>query len=565
MSGDGLEGRLPLLKGGAGGLRSSRPSLRPFLNAPALPFMDLPSLIAGLSRPEAYPFPVADVEVHQTHISVVFLAGEFAYKLKKPVKLPFLDFSTLELRRHFCEEELRLNRRLAAEAYLAVVPVVSDGASCRFEGSGQPIDWAVKMRRLPAEATLQQRVLDDRIDAGTVQRLAERIARFHAEGERSDRISSFGRFTAVAHVIRENFSVAAPTVGRTISAAVHERLTGLTERALDAQRALIDARAARGVPCDTHGDLHLDHVYLFLERQAPDDLVIVDCIEFNESYRSSDPIADMAFLAMDLEFHGRRDLAQAFSAAYFTASDDEEGRALLPLYLSYRAAVRAKVDGLQLDESEIPQADRDQALVRARGHWLLALNALEEPGKRACLLVVGGLPGTGKSTLAAALATAAGMSVIRSDVVRKELAGLSPGTLGGSSFGAGLYTPEWTDRTYAECLRRAEERLFAGERVIVDASFGSEARRRMFVDAARDWGVPIVLLLCEAPAEITKRRLDARHGDPSDADWAVHVEAAKGWEPLSPATARIAVRVAAETASIAIDAALSHLRSAGLM
>jgi aminoglycoside phosphotransferase family enzyme/predicted kinase len=528
--------------------------------------MDIASLIASLAKPSAYPFPVANVAVHQTHISAVFLAGDFASKIKKPVRLPFLDFSTIELRRRFCDEEVRLNRRLAPDVYLGVVPVTVDGNEARFEGAGSPIDWAVKMRRLPESATLEQHVLRDEVNADDVRRLAVRLATFHATAARSPHIASFGRFDAVAKNIRENFSISAPLTGTTISPEVRGRLMELTEGTLEMLRPLIDARAERGVPCDTHGDLHLDHVYLFPNRPAPADLVVVDCIEFNERFRYTDPVADMAFLAMDLEFHGRRDLATAFAQAYFDASGDEEGRALLPLYVSYRAAVRGKVDGLQLVEPEIPQESRDQALVRARGHWLLALNALEQPSRRACLVLVGGLPGTGKSTLAAALAGRGSFEVIRSDVVRKELAGLKSVDSGRSAFGEGIYSTEWTDRTYAECLRRAEEKLFAGGRVIVDASFSSEQRRRQFIDAAVRHGVPVVLLICDAPPATVKSRLDRRVGDASDADWSVYEEAAARWEPPTTTTERLTRSISTGGPSEESEAhAWNSMRDAGLV
>src|SRR5438034_1293400 len=180
------------------------------------------------------------------------------------------------------------------------------------------------------------------------------------------------------------------------------------------------------MPRDTHGDLHLDHVYLFPEKKPPADLVIIDGIEFNERFRYSDPVADMAFLVMDLRFHGYHDLAQAFADAYFQAAGDEQGRTLLPFYTAYRAAVRGKVEGFELLEKEIPAAERAAALERARAHWLLALGELEQPAQKPCLVLVGGLPGTGKSTLAQGLAQRAGFQVIRSDVVRKQLAGLAP-------------------------------------------------------------------------------------------------------------------------------------------
>jgi len=519
--------------------------------------MDLPSLIDALSRPDAYPFATEAPEVRQTHISVVFLTDEFAYKIKKPVKLSFLDFSTLEQRRHFCDEEVRLNRRLAPDVYLSVVPIAREGSRFRFEGTGEVIDWAVKMRRLPESATLEQHIARDQIDAAGIQALGRRLSEFHASAAHNDKIASFARFEAVARNIRENFTVSAAAVGRTISPAVRDRLVALFENSLAQVHSLIDSRSARGVPCDTHGDLHLDHVYLFPEKPAAADLVIVDCIEFNERFRYADPVADMAFLTMDLAFHGRRDLASAFAEAYFTASDDAEGRQLLPLYVAYRAAVRGKVDGLQMDEPEIAESGRSAAGVRGRGHWLMALYELEVPERRPCLVLVGGLPGTGKSTLAAKLAASSGFEVIRSDVVRKELAGIEGSAESGAGFSEGLYTSEWTDRTYAECLRRAEERLFQGARVIVDATFSEEKRRQPYFDVALRWGIPVLFLVCTAEPEAIKARLEKRRGDASDADWSVYLEAARRWQAPSRKTARATCWIATDESS---DAALEQAR-----
>lgn len=500
--------------------------------------LDLPTLIAQLSQSGAYPRQVVDVQVRQTHISVVFLVGDHVYKLKKPVKLDFLDFSTIELRKHYCDEEVRLNRRLAPDVYLGVVPVVFARGSARFEASGKPIDWAVKMRRLPESASLECRLEQGEIDEAHIKALADRLAQFHADADTSTHIAASGRFEVVARNMRENFNIAAAHVGQTVSQAVFDHLRMATEAALAELQSLIDARAARRMPRDTHGDLRLDHVYLFPERARPHDIVAIDCIEFNERFRHADPVSDMAFLAMDLQFHGHWDLARSFADAYFAASGDVEGRRLLPLYLAYRAAVRGKVDSLQLDAPEIPLADRDRARDRGRGHWLLALGELAPPGKRPCLVLVGGLPGTGKSTLAARLSQQAGLQVIRSDVVRKELAGLNPETSAATAPGCGLYTPEWTDRTYAECLRRAETLLFSGKRVLVDATFIEESRRCDFLDAAVRWGVPGVFFVCEAGAETVKARLAARHGDASDADWGVYERAARAWQNPSAATLR---------------------------
>ncbi len=492
--------------------------------------MDIGQLIDALSTPAAYPDRVERVEVCQTHISAVFLTERHAYKLKKPVNLGFLDFSTVEKRRHFCAEEVRLNRRLAPQVYLGVVPVTRAGNAVRFEGEGEVIDWAVKMQRLPAEATLERQLEEGVVGTEAVEALARRVAAFHANAESGPQVSACGRFEVVMGNARDNFRQSAGQVGHVISPTVFSQVCGWTLQALALARPLIEARAARGVPRDTHGDLHLDHVYRFPERPPPDDLVIIDCIEFNERFRFADPVADMAFLVMDLIYHGRRDLARAFADAYFRAAGDEEGRELLPFYVAYRATVRAKVEGLKAAEPEVPPAQRAAAGASARAHWLLALGELEERPRRPGLVLVAGLPGSGKSTLARRLGAEGNFTVIRSDVVRKELAGAATGD--------DLYSPEWNERTYDECLCRAELILTEGGRVLVDANFRQEKRRRAFLDAARRLGVPALVLVCQASPEVVRGRLQGRQGDASDADWDVYLQLRATWEEPGTVTRR---------------------------
>jgi aminoglycoside phosphotransferase family enzyme/predicted kinase len=526
--------------------------------------MELLQLVEQLSGPSAYPSLVESIEVVQTHISVVFLAGSFVYKIKKPLHLEFLDFSTLEKRKHFCDEEVRLNRRLAPDVYLGVVRIVDTPEGLRFEAEGDAVEWAVKMQRLPQEATLQQRLYRNEVSPELLETIAGKLASFHASASRSEHIASFGRFDLVANNVRDNLVQAATQIGKTISQPVFERLGALFEQALGDCHALIADRASQSVPCDTHGDLRLDHIYLFPDRAPPGDLVIIDCIEFSERFRYADPVADVAFLAMDLAFHGRRDLARQFSDAYFRASGDEAGRRLLSFYVSYRSAVRAKVHGLTAQESELSESQRARSLTRARAHWLLALVELEVPQRRPALILIAGLPGVGKSTLARNLAERAGFQRIRSDVVRRELSGTGD-RLDNPRVESGKYSPEWTERTYAECLHQAEAYLFQGKRVIVDANFRLESQRQQFLESATRWGVPSALLLCEASEITIRARLQTRTGDASEADWPVYQWTAQQWQEPGELTSRHLCRIATDGGlDLAAQQALECIRGLGL-
>ncbi len=505
--------------------------------------MELSELIEGLSVPSAYPEPAESVELHQTHISLVFLAGPLAYKIKKPVNLGFLDYTTLERRRRFCEEEVRLNRRLAPSVYLGVVPVTRDGSNIRMGGHGTVVEWAVKMERLADSATLAAYLERREVGADSIEELARRLAEFHARAEGGAKVALGGSFEAVAGNARENFEQAAQHVGETLSESTYRRLRALTEAALEDLRDLIAS-----LRCPRSSARHP-------WRPSPRPRLLVsgettagrlDRGRLHRIQRAVSPCRPdrrSRFSGDGAEARGRGDLADSFVETYHRAARDEEGRALLPFYRAYRAAVRGKVEGMKLAEPEVPDAEKSTARAKARARWLFALSELEVPRGRPCLMLLGGLPGSGKSTLAQRLGEDAGFTVIRSDVVRKELAAETQNGAARTPASEDFYTEEWNNRTYEACLRHADKILFEGGRVLIDASFQKESRRRQFLDAGREWGVAACLIVCQADPEVVRKRLNERQGDASDADWAVHLEIARRWEEPSPRTIAVTRRV----------------------
>ncbi|MER3416434.1 MAG: hypothetical protein C4297_09520 [Gemmataceae bacterium] len=500
--------------------------------------MTIQELIQQLSRPEAYPFAVQQVEVRQTHISVVFLAGEFAYKIKKPVRFSFVDFSTLDKRRYYCRREIELNRRWAPFVYLDVVPVVAHGGQLCFEKDGEAVEYAVKMLRLPESGTLRFRVETDLATREEMNEIGQVIARLHIQAPRPPE-DAYWTPLVVAQNLQDNLAQAFAHEGTTIRPAVLQRLVRALDRAFVAAAPIIDRRHRQGQVRDVHGDLRLEHIYHLAHQASSQHWAIVDCIEFNDTFRYIDPLADVAFLTMELKWEARSDLADALFDGYRALRPDPDADQLMPLYVGYRAAVRGKVETLSMEEPELGDYARARACQRARSFWLLALSELEPPESKPCLVLVAGLPGSGKSTLARLLAESAHFTVFRSDVVRKELAGISPHHKAPQEY----YTAAWTQKTYEELEKRVEDCLFDGRRVIVDAVFPSEKRRQQFLQVARRWGVPVLLLLCQAPPEVIRQRLDNRSGDVSDADWQVYLQASARWQPLSSSTSRYTVAV----------------------
>ncbi len=518
-------------------------------------------LLSELSRPEAYPFPVDWVDVEETHISLVFLADGFVYKVKKPVNFGFLDFSTLEQRRFFCEQEVLLNQRLTEGVYLGVVPIVRVGPHLRVEASGETVEYAVKMRRLDFEQTLLRRLHRGEVSTELIAALADRLATFYAAAARSPEIDQWGTAEAVWYNIRENLEQTEPYIGTVLAPIQHRWIGETSERFLRERLDLFHRRIAEGRIVEGHGDLHLAHV--FVESEAPPRFQIVDCIEFNPRLRCGDVAADLAFLSMDFDHHGRSDLAQWLTLRASDALDDPELPLLVHFYSVYRAHVRNKVNCFRLDELA-PESDEFAAVrFQAERYIDLATSYLVEPA-HPLLILIGGLSGTGKSALARRLARCLGCAVYSSDIVRKELAGVALERREQLPYGAEIYGPELTRATYAALLDRAAQALGEGRSVVLDATFLERAWREAAVGLAARHGAHPILFECRCPAEIVEQRLRYRAQEPgqvSEATWPIYLEQrARYGETMEPVAGLDHVVVdTAQPLALTLDVALTQL------
>lgn len=477
-------------------------------------------LLAALADRACYPHAPRTVRLVQTHLSLVCLADQIVYKLKKAVTLPFVDFAPLAARRRACRDEVRLNRRACPDVYLGTASLRRRGdGGLQFaaigddEGEGD-VDVAVVMRRLPQERMLDELLRARAVTRGDVTALAAHVAAFHARCEHLAPAAGTKLVDDLQGFAIANFTELAAIAAHGLSPALLSALRKAHERAFRALAPQLRARAERGLCIDGHGDLHARNVCMTVPP------VLYDCIEFEPRFRCGDQALDVAFLVMDLRYRGAGELAAAFVRAYANARGDAELPALLPTLCAYRAMVRAKVAVFAADEPELPAADREGARHSARHHLELAA-ALQVEANGPLWLVLCGPPASGKSQLAAALASRAGWPVLATDVVRKELAGLAPTERARAEH----YTTAFSQRTYDELLARAAAATSDGACVVLlDGNFATPAQRAAAVAATSAAGVRIIFgyVAIDRPTAIA--RATARAQDPariSDADAAV--------------------------------------------
>jgi aminoglycoside phosphotransferase family enzyme/predicted kinase len=501
------------------------------------------SLLEDLRRPEAYPAPrPTRITQVTTHISWVFLGDREVWKLKRPVDYGFVNYATLERRRRSCEDEVRLNRRLAPDVYLGVVPVRLGPHGYWLGPDGDIVDYAVRMRRLPDESSAEALLRQDSLTPDHLASLATRLARYF---EGADAVPRVGSLDAIRANVVENFVRVEPFVGRLVSRetldAVEAWQLGILDRQADRFRHRVDQGRIR----DGHGDLRLEHVYF-----ETDEPIVIDCVEFNEQLRGGDVASDVAFLAMELTARSRLDLAESFLAAFALASDDHDLYGVVDFYTAYRAWVRGKVAALLTADPGTSPEKASRKAAEARSLFDLARSYAEPRTGIAPVVAVGGVIGSGKSTLAEALSRATGAPVVASDRVRKALAGIRATERAAER----AYSAGFSARTFDELFRRAAVVLASGRGVVLDATFRGRALRLRARDFARQHGRPFLFVETTCDEATLRERLRRRAVGPSisDAGEALLDRVLREFEPVTELGAREHLRV---DTTVAPDAA----------
>lgn len=474
-------------------------------------------LIANImAQPHCLPQPADNVERLETHLSTVLLAGDHAYKIKKPLDLGFANFSTLAQREQVCNEEIRLNQRLAPDIYQQVVTITGNLERPEFNGDGEILEYAVMMRRFPQSALLDHLLEKRSLPVAAMDALGERLGAIHASAPQASADSPYGQPKHIGAPMLDNFS----TLNTYAPAEWDEELKTLfdwTQDQLKRLAPLMEQRARKGFIRECHGDLHLGNIL-----QWHGEFVLFDSIEFDPGLRWIDLMSDLAFALMDLESRGAQQHARRLKNAYLETSGDYQGLALLRLYLVYRAMVRAKIAMLRAQQFSADDEQHQASLAECRRYIELGLRHCVNPVP--VLAITCGCSGSGKSTAALQLVDHFGFIRIRSDVERKRLLGLAPLDRAQFEVGTGAYDSEMTTKTYQRLLKLAEDALTSGERVIIDAAFLSQAQRQPFQKLAAAIGLELTTVVATAAEPVLRARVGARAlaaEDPSDATLAV--------------------------------------------
>ena len=466
-------------------------------------------LCRAMARPDFYPHTVSGIEKRETHISVVFLTGDFVYKLKKPVDFGFLDYTDPKTRRRMCEVEVKLNQRLSSGVYLGVTALNGEDDEFRMEEGGEAVEYAVRMRQLPDGAALSCMIAEGRVAPGDMELLGACLARFYQTAERGEQIESYGRKQVIEFNTEENFRQLGSFVGELLDKERFEFIAQASRGFLGNRGGLFERRIEEGRICDGHGDLRAEHVY-FLDR-----IQIIDCVEFSDRLRYGDSGVDLAFLHMDLERLGRPDLSLAMLRGYTESSRDFSLYTVLDFYSCYRALVKTKVTCLSAGGPGQNSISREMKAYAAE-YFALAFSFAVRFARPA-LYVLCGLPGSGKSAWAKRVADTFEVSVFRSDEVRKDLPEYGDHS-GPVAFGTGIYKPQARKRAYARLLAAAQGELKKGCSVVLDATFSKRKWREEAVRLAGDLDATVLFIECASSPGVLLERLGRREGKPAKSD-----------------------------------------------
>ena len=497
--------------------------------------MDQPDMLENLKNPEFYGSDVKSIDILQTHISFVALTGKYAYKVKKPVNFGFLDFSTLEKRKYFCEEEMKLNRRLCPDIYLDVIPITRKDNTLELNGDGKIVDYALKMREFPQDKIMTNLIKQGKIYEETIEEICDILVDFYNSGITSREIDNYGELEAIQQNIKENFEQTQSLVDVTIPKDVYVYIKNASNKFFDERKEVFKKRIKGKHIYDCHGDLHSGNIVV-----SDENIYIFDCIEFNKRFRYCDVASDIGFLAMDLDYLNHPYLSSYLIYKYVEKSHDKGIFDVLNFYKSYRAYVRGKVLGFRLRDKNISEEERKNTIDSAEKYFDLSqyyasLFSFDLKNKKPLLFIVSGLSGTGKSTISLKISVDYHAHYINTDIIRKELAGIDKFEKHHDKINTGLYSPEKIDYTYEKVMEKTEDLLKNRKNVVLDATFQKMSYRDMARKIAKENNAISVLIKCTCPEKIVKKWLEERQRKKtvSDGRWEIYIHQKETFESFT--------------------------------
>jgi len=491
--------------------------------------------VEQLKNPKIYDEKIDSVKFLQTHISYVSLTGKHAYKIKKPVDFGFLDFSTLEKRKKFCQKEITLNKRLCPEIYETVVPITEENGKIKINGSGKVIDYAVKMKEFPQDNLMNKLLQKGEIDEEEISKIVDALNDFYKSEKSTDEIKEFGRIKTIKENTDENFDQTKSKIGVTIDKEKYNKIKKTTNKFLEEKDDVFKKRIKNDFIKDCHGDLHTGNIVI-----KNNEICVFDCIEFNERFRYGDVASDIGFLAMDLDFQGSPYLSSYMIKKYVEKSGDHGIYDVLNFYKSYRAYVRGKVTGFRLDDPDIDENEKKNITKTAHKYfdlsyyYTLLMKYFLDEKEKPILFITSGLPGTGKTTIANKVSVDYCAKKVSTDEVRKEMRGIGKYEQHHDPYNTGLYSPEKMKETYERVIEKGEEQLINRKNVVLDATFKTIELTKKARDIADKTGSSFLILNTVCPEEIVKKYLKkrVRKKSISDGRWEIYVKQKEEFEQI---------------------------------